>query len=610
MLFEAAKRKLSEGELSKVGYDAFRNAILEVNIVKVQTIDEYFKANIGVVFDKDMPERAKGNVELIKSSLKLPSDITESVGKQVEAFIKEFKINIKTSDVNWMKNMTNVILAFEVYVKDGGEVKFLQKIDLISMLIKWHGYGDIGKVSQEELGKLEGIYGGLGCKNLSEVTQGIFNKISLINFNELKAVPKLTLLEINKLLEFTHYYGINVSLDHSLLNRVVFLKEIFKELGIEKGWLLDENQKKLEILFEGNNIYKLADIEASTVSGVSKITREFQIHFTKISELKLTGILGVLKALDINFGTRAEVIEVKVSFIKQFCRIEELNSHNIVGIAKINDILGIEKRDKRGVKEISEYIKASGIKLSIERDLGDELNKIKKISGIFEALSGRAIKDLKGSEIKNIAVFLETFVVKDIFFVKSEEIEGLRSFLTLLATKVESIDAKRAKGLKNLMTSLDLDISQELPVTNLINNLKRLRVDIWDIDFWDIKKIDEVLGKFHGKILEVVEDAKIERILKIIDKFNYESLGKVSLQELGKLDELSKILGKEGVGVLSLEEINKLILIVEKLKIDVLSASIADIKLVSAVMVGFDLPSATRPKEIFAFYGAGLGLAR
>ena len=561
---------------------------MEEKVKEPDKILDFFKQKLSIATTDDLLSKYVDKITLIQSCIIIPEAFTENIAEQFDAVLDEFSINIKSSSIEDIKNITAVLKSFALSISEEKEDHLLQKLELITAMSKWHGFASISKVSEEKLSDLKALYSTLAGSELSDISYDVFNKVRKINLAPVKQFAKLSDEELSQFLEFCKSYEINTNLEIADLIKTSELNEILKILKIENSWLTERNQKKLTTLFLASNVTKLTEIKFDYVKAVSTIGKEFNFDFSKLSALKLKSVIKQLSSLKITFNSKAEEIENIAGFVRQFCKTEELSIYDAVGIAKIAEVLGINKRDKKETRDITQLMKSHGIKFSLSEDLEIELEKIQKLSAILNGFLSRNIDQLSYLQIKEVSNLVKTFTEVEIISVSVNVLEPIKKIFRLFSTQHQTKEFD-AKKLQEILVVLEVELKEVNKIENLSSNLKKLKLDIWSLDKIEIQKIQELFGHLDSSITtEVITSGKIEKFLKI-----KECLGvNYQIKDIEKINKLAGVVGRDKLSNLEIEDISKIKLITDELGIDIRTIHISEIEQVIGILFAYDIKSA------------------
>ena len=532
-------------------------------------IDQYFKKKLSIEEGAEIPEEYSKKINVIVSGIVIGDIASESVKEQLDAIFDEYRISVVSDQFEQIESKIAKLNTFGIKVEDGGEDKLLDKIELSSAILKWHGFVGLDELSQENLTKITKLYKSILNKEIAELKYEDFNKVRNIDIDAIKEVKKLNSEDIDYLIKSLESFGVLENIDSNHASKVKCMNGIYREFGIADNWYKDEAQKKLKILLNANKITKLAEIDEDKSKALSLINKELKINISEISVLKLKAATRLLSALEINANSKLDELENAIKFINNIGGFKNLNSHEAEKVGKIIKLLGIENRGNQEILELIGLMRSVGIEISLEKNIDQEITKIEKLCLAIKEISGEEASGLHYLQLKEWINIVEGLTGKKALETEGADLTRAKEALKLFPLVKDYSDGSNVYNLPSKLSEFDVDIKEKEKVTNLSKNLKSLGINIWKTTRDKAIEINKFLEGLELKITEPTEDeANAKEKLQKAIKINQYLGGNYDVEGLENIKELVKIFGKNDLAKIEIEEIDLLKTITDHLGIN------------------------------------------
>lgn len=504
----------------------------------------------------------------ISGDTELDSDLEE----RFDAIWSELNFDA-VSSVDGLQAAFSVLTEFKLDIKNPTET-FLDKLEVIKVFMKVHGYRDLTEITDAEVLKLKQLYKAF-TKTLPEITLQDLEKIQMF-----PSIESISAEQMPLFCSFMANFGISLSLPDEEFSKVKNLQGLLDNVGYRStDWLATKETTKIMTVFPEFSIGTIANCSTTAVENFSLIMREFSIDLPSISSIELKRKISNIKKL---LGSCKESTEARITTLRHIANLDSLTQLDIGRLEKLISILELNERSN--TMALVEWIEEKGISINVADLTEKTFSKLTSLKSKIELATGKAFKDVEVQEIAALDVRLQALLGDDLVTTDASKLTQIKSTLTTMAKDLTGTEVSQdlAKALKVFR----IDAAEKgTAYEDTKNFLKSFGIDILALSESDAEHIVSIMTIFGAEITNGLNHPEIKAILlEMISSFSYGSLLDVTTDDAIKVLTLTKVIG---VDVENLEafHIKNIKLITTILDFDIKEASQDYLEQLSRVLV-------------------------
>lgn len=457
----------------------------------------------------------------------------ELFDERIEALIRGLGIALEreSSLINTYKAIQEFGFDFNEQTDD----EILDKIEVVNIFLKMHGYLDLGEIDEVELRKLKQLYQALG------------NDLASLNLRKVEAVQKLKLEPIYQIRMITteevdffcdFLKKLKITLSYYQLENSSNIQDLLEDLGYKgNNYLREKELKKITFFLEEFKVSQIKEWGKETKETLTLIAKEFGLNLLEIGSLKLGRKISNIKKLTFQATDSVEEVKSKLAVLKYTKEdLGNLNQFEVDKLEKLIAVLQLGNRQEEYVRSFLSWLEFKGININIEELKEECFEKIKSIIRKLEFATGKAFKDLEIATIVITEKLLAVFGVEEIVEADSTALIRIQNVISLLREGMEEQEVNNLPNLKEIFNILEIDpftfdISKFYKINKFLkeidmsftmlseNEASKLAFAI--VSFGDIEKL-KIISNSLGFSIKDVSKEEIEKIVFLLSKMKLE----------------------------------------------------------------------------------------